>query len=179
MTISRNQSHMDNFRETRCTHHRTHCIDQQCPIHEVHTFFMAQQEWAHPYYKGWTFSQTSKATGEEAHQSDWPLAQKTHPTTFHTITDTGECLQRKPYPFIVGFVNYAHWIMFTLPLKFDNVPAGSSSLDGSRFASLSVSLRQHLITHSAFFGKSNCTGLSLEVGVNIYDTTNIITHELI
>lgn len=124
---------------------------QQCYTVSYSWSFIALQERAHPYNADRTFSKTSKTSGEETHQSDWPLAQKhSQPHSTQLQTPENGC-KGNPTHLLRGFVNYALWNMFALPLKFDTVPAGSTSLNWSRFESLSVYLRQHLITSSAFF----------------------------
>lgn len=125
------------FFKTHCVHHRTHCGDQnsatQCHIHTSPYIFTALPEGVHPYNTGWTFSKTSKTSGEETHQSDWPLAQKHSQPHSTQLQTPGNACKGNPAHLLWGFVNYAHRNMFTLPLKFDIVPAGSTSLNWSRF----------------------------------------------
>lgn len=83
---------------TLCGSKRCHTESYLCSSY----IFMALRERAHPYNTGQTFSKNIKDQWR-GNTSKWLTSGlKTLPTTFHTITDTRECLQRKPYPFIVG-----------------------------------------------------------------------------
>ncbi len=150
MSICLNHSHADDFRLfwTLCAHQRTHCIDQngatQSHIYAVHTFLWLYEKGLILIIQGRLLAKTSKTSGEETHQSDWPLALK-HSQPHSTQLQTPESACRgSPTHLLWGFVNYANGNTLTLPLKFDIVPDGNTGLNWSRFKSLSIYFR-HLI----------------------------------
>lgn len=89
---------------------------------------------------------------------------RTLPTTFHTITDTGERLQRKPNPFIVGIPDVCTLIYVYIAIKVLTLcQLAEQASTGHDLNPWAVPLWQHLITSSVLLGKYNSSGLWLEM----------------